>query len=190
MKKINNKKKMIIWLLLCLILVALLIGVSLSLFTGKVEFNRKKEYIELSTTSIKGVTYEYSKPLLLVDAIPGDRVFSSIKVFNPNKKLTASYEIKLITDKNTFTKTDGDNQLVIKIKSLKTSEEKEIDLTDGTQTKPFSLFVVKKLEPENENTYEITLEFKETNLSQDSNKNKTFIGHIEITQSFEPFSGQ
>ena len=190
MSKSNNKKKIIICLFLCILLVVLLIGFSFLLFTEKSESNRKKEYMELNTKSIKGIIYDYTNPLILENAIPGDSILSSISIYNPNKKLTASYEIRLIVDKNTFTKTDGERQLILKIKSLKTNEEKEIDLTDNESIKQVNLFTIKGLEPQKSDTYEITLDFLETNYPQDNNKGKTFIGHIEMIQSFEIFDGQ
>lgn len=183
----DNKKKKRVFLLVIifLIIILTLVLTTVILYTNKVKNNRASDITKSTTINIKEIVYDSSKPLILMNALPGDSTTSTIIVYNPNTKMNASYEIKLVIDKNEFVNTEGNNQLTIKIKSKTTGEEKIFDLTDSLNTNDKSLFTVKELGPKKSHLYDVKLSFQDTNSSQDSNINKKFIGHIELVQAFE-----
>ncbi len=188
MEREKSKNLSIIIIILSIIIALLSVTFSIyAVFKKNGSFETEKKQ---STTSIKGIVYRSEEPIILTDAVPGDKITSTFSVSNPNSKLKASYEINLKIDKNTFDSSSGNKELVLRVNSHASSKIEEIDLTDKNKGDSIKLITLNTLMPGEIQEYDLTLAFIDTLSIQDANINKDFIGHIEIVQSFDTITGQ
>ncbi len=177
----KSKKKLVILILSITTILVALIGGSFAYLTAVVKTPKGRESIILGTTTLQGVTYKATDNLTLVDALPGDSTNATVTIANPNASARVRYTLKVVADVNDFSKEDGMGQLLVKIKQGD-MDEVVLDFTDKDIREQYLVTNV-ELAPQESDTYNVTLEFKELGVNQDTNQTKTFAAHVEITQS-------
>lgn len=179
----KQKKHLFITILGVLTLLLALIGASFAYFTATINKPRGNQSLVLGTTTLEGVTFKSTNNLTLLDATPGKFVETEYTVTNPNAGAKVRYTLKVVADINEFTPDGGLKQALIKVTGGDLQEERVIDFTDGENVKEGILVSNKDLSSKESDTYKIKLEFAETNQNQDANKGKSFVAHIEATQT-------
>ncbi len=177
----KSKKKLVILILSITTILVALIGGSFAYLTAVVKTPKGRESIILGTTTIEGVTYKASDNLTLIDALPGDSTNAIVTITNPNATARVRYTLKVVADVNDFSNEDGNGQLLVKAKRGD-MDEIVLDFTDKSIPEQYLVTNV-ELAPNESNTYNMSLEFKELGINQDKNQTKNFAAHIEITQS-------
>lgn len=183
----GNNKILFLILGLATVLIAL-IGATFAFFTAIVNNVNGDQSIMLTTQTILGVVYEADAPIVMPEAKPGMISKSSYTINNPNSSADATYKMELITDLNTFENTDGEGQLLITISGDNLSEDIIFDLTDGTNADKRLIADDIVLKAGKTDTYDVKVEFVELNKNQNSNMGKSYVGHIEVTQSIVTMS--
>lgn len=179
----KQKKHIFIMILGVLTLLLALIGASFAYFTATINKPRGNQSLVLGTTTLEGVTFKSTNNLTLLEAYPGNSVETEYTVTNPNAGAKVRYTLKVVADINEFTPEGGLKQVLIKTTGGDILEERVIDFTDGENVKEGILVSNKELSSKESDTYKIKLEFAETNQNQDANRGKSFVAHIEVTQS-------
>lgn len=178
----KNKKRTIILILSIFTILVALVGASFAYFTSIVNNIKGNQSFTLSATELEGLTYKYSDTLSLPDAKPGDSIENTFTVTNPNAGARVRYSMKVVADVNNFTAEEGMGQLLITINGGDLKSPIELDFTDGEGPKELTAFSKMDLNPKESDVYTIKMSFVNTGRLQDSNLNKTFVGHIEISQ--------
>lgn len=179
----KKRKAIIILILAILTLIVALIGASFAYFTSSVRNVNGNQSFVMSTATIEGATYSSSKNITILDAMPGVSDETVFTITNPNSSATIRYSLKLIADYNNFTNEDGDGQLLITISGGNLKEPIVLDFTDGINKKEEIILSNATLSSSKSDVYNLKVEFVDIGKSQDSNIEKSFIGHIEINQS-------
>lgn len=179
----KDKKRTIILILSIFTILIALVGASFAYFTSIVNNIRGNQSFTLSGTELEGLTYKYSDTLSLADAKPGDKVENTFTVTNPNSGARVRYSMKVVADINNFTAEEGMGQLLITVSGGDLKNPVVLDFTDGEAQKELNVFSKMDLSPKESDVFTIKMEFADIGVLQDSNLNKTFVGHIEISQS-------
>ena len=167
----KNKKKIITIIILSILLV-LIVGISYAYFTAKVEGNEEAKNINVEAGKMKvkltgpeRITAEY--------LIPGESRSITFTVENTGT-VPAIYNLDMIEVVNDF---DPSSDLVYTV----TSDNNGGHVQDKeAPTKNQTLIRNILIQPETIQTYTLTILFKETDINQNSNQNKTFEGRIQI----------
>ena len=173
-------------------LLVALVGATFAYFTATVN-NDQAQSVTVTTATPVGLEYVGSD-LKLENTIPGNSSESTFTVTNPEgSTVSQTYDLNLIIDQNTFVTDEGDDQLAITITAESTGantptvSNSPYNVTDGTETasagKSFVVVGDQKIDPEEVQTYSIKVEFKELDAPQNTNVNKTFGAHIEISDA-------
>ncbi len=171
-------------------LLVALVGATFAYFTATVN-NDQAQSVSVTTAAPVGLVY-LGQELELENTIPGNSASAEFTVENPEGSTVAqTYDLHLIIDNNTFVTDDGDEQLVITISGASngantpTVGNSPYNVTDGTDKasngKSFVVVSTQKIDPNEKQTYSISIEFKELDIPQDTNTNKSFSAHIEIS---------
>lgn len=179
----KDKKRTIILILSIFTILIALVGASFAYFTSIVNNIKGNQSFTLSGTELEGLTYKYSDTLSLPDAKPGDKVENTFTVTNPNAGARVRYSMKVVSDINNFTAEEGMGQLLITISGGDLKNPVVLDFTDGEAQKELNVFSKMDLSPKESDVFTIKMEFVDIGKLQDTNMNKTFVGHIEISQS-------
>lgn len=182
-KEENNYKRLLIIVLSITTIVVALIGASFAWFTVAVKNVNGNQSLVVSTAVLEGVTFQASDNLAVVNALPGDSAETTFTITNPNNSAKARYSLKFVTDVNDFTNEAGDNQLIVTLTGGDIKTPIIIDFTNGENKEDRQLITNATLSPKESDVYHAKLEFKNLDVNQISNQKKTFVGHIEITQS-------
>ena len=176
-------------------LLVALVGATFAYFTATIS-NSQAQSVTVTTASPVSLVYT-GNPLSLTNAIPGNSTSATFTVTNPGQSSVAqTYDLNLKIDNNTFNTTDGLDQLEIKVTGSGTVNQPSIiggtyNVTDGTSTasagKSFQIVNDQKIGIGETQTYNTTLNFKDTGAAQNNNQGKAFRAHIEIS---DPMSVQ
>ena len=175
----NEKSRRILVFIFGIVSVILaLVGATFAYFSAIVNNINGNESIVINTLVVKQLEYKSNGAINLENITPGDMSTSSFTVKNPNTSASAEYSLDFIVDENTFTNESNSNQLVITISGGQLQNAVVMDYTNGSkQTRNFVNNIV--IGPNQTDTYNIKVEFKEINVSQNENKAKKFIAHID-----------
>jgi len=179
----KDRRRILVLILGLLTVMVALIGATFAFYPKAVKTDGEKQSVTMEATVLKGVTYQSSDTLTLMNAIPGRSASTKITITNPNENAKVRYTLKVVTDMNDFVNTQGDGQLLVGLYTLDGTPIKIIDETDSANVKDEILISNVELDPRKSDDYEVRIEFKELDINQSSNQNKSFIGHIEIAQS-------
>ena len=178
-KKEEKRKILIILIGIFSVLVALM-GATFAYFTATVNNINGNESITITTAVIKSLEYRANKSLVLENAEPGDSDTGTFTIKNPNDTAVARYGLVLIPDYNNFVNTDGDGQLLITISGGALSSPVTYDYTNGN-TDQKQIVKDVRLNAGQTHTYTAKVEFVELNINQNTNGNKSFTAHIDLT---------
>lgn len=178
----NNKRLLVIVLSITTIIIAM-VGASFAWFTATVKNVNGNQSIKITTAVLEGVTFQASDNLAIINALPGDSTETTFTITNPNASANARYSLKFVTDVNDFTNEAGDNQLVVTITGGDIVTPIVLDFTNGEMKEDKQIITNIELNPKESDVYHALLEFRNIDSNQISNQEKTFVGHIEITQS-------
>ncbi len=170
-----------IYIILIISILLTLVGVSLAYFSLKVVGNENAKINKVVTGNLE-LTYTDTSEISLNNAIPGNTIEKVIKVRNTGTK-EVSYNIGWTDYINEIT----NNELVIEgtCKNLNSSNTEE-GTCNGFTTKTITgsnILSNISIEPNITHEYTLKITFKETNKPQNYNKNKSFSGKINITES-------
>ena len=180
----KNNKVVLLILGVATVLVAL-VGATFAYFTATVNAE-KTQSVTVTTAKIEGVIYTASDPISLLNVIPGASAHATFTIKNPNASATALYSMDLITDANNFVTDDGENQLIVTVTGGKITGSKTFDMTDGSNTAPRNIVTKVQLGAGLTDEYTINIEFVNfPDKAQDTNQDKTYVGHIDVTQTVE-----
>lgn len=182
-KEEKNRRRFLILVLGITTIIIALVGASFAWFAVTVNNINGNESLVVKATVLEGVTFQASDNLVLTNALPGEKVETTFTITNPNADAKARYSLKFIADINEFTNEAGDGQLLVTVLKVNSDEAKVMDFTNGQEKKEAQIVTNVELLPGKSNVYKATLEFADIGKNQISNQNKTFVGHIEITQS-------
>lgn len=185
----NNKNKIVLFILGVATVLVALIGATFAYFTSVISKPNGDQSVLVTTTTVEGVTYTASDPLVLVDAVPGDYAETTFTISNPNASATVKYGLKFVPDLDDFTNEEGENQLVITVTGGQIMESKKIDYTDGENAVEQVIIDEVSLAASETDEYTVRVDFFETQSVQNTNQGKNFAGHIEVTQSIITTNG-
>ena len=185
----TNKNKIVLFILGVATVLVALIGATFAYFTSVISKPNGDQSVLVTTTTVEGVTYTASDPLVLIDAIPGDFAETTFTISNPNASASVQYGLKFVPDIDDFSNEEGDNQLVVTITGGQIMENKKLDYTDGENATEQTIIEDVSLEASETDEYTVRVDFYETQSVQDTNQAKNFAGHIEVTQSIITTSG-
>lgn len=188
-KETKNKKIMLLIIGVATILVAL-IGATFAYFTALINRPNGEQSVSVTTTTVQGVIYTASDPIVLENAVPGDHAEATFTVYNPNDSAVAQYTLTFYPVSNSFTNEptnpeDGilNNQLVLSISGGQLTGTLTHDFTDGTDASNWTVAEDIALAAKATDTYNVRLDF--FNLpdnSQDNNQGDHFAGHFDVSQ--------
>lgn len=182
-KNVKRDNKILLLILGVATVLVALVGATFAFFTAIVNNVNGNQSVMLTTQTIKGITYEASEPLVLPNAMPGDFATASYVIENPNASADAIYKMELVTDINTFETTDGEGQLILTISGGQLKEDRVFDLTNGENKDKRLIMEEIVLKAGTKDEYTTKIEFVETGNIQDTNKAKSYAGHIEVTEA-------
>ena len=170
-----------IYIILIISILLTLVGISLAYFSLKVVGNENAKINKVVTGKLE-LTYTDASEISLNNAMPGNTIEKVIKVTNTGTK-EVSYNIGWTDYINEIT----NNELVIEgsCKNLNSSNTEE-GTCNGFTTKAITgsnILSNISIEPNITHEYTLKITFKETNKPQNYNKNKSFSGKINITES-------
>ena len=188
MEKNGNGNTVLLTVIGVATLLVALVGATFAYFTATVS-NSQAQSVTVTTATPVGLEY-VGTDLSLTNAIPGNNDQATFTVKNPQNSSTAqTYDLDLIIDQNTFNTTDGADQLEVKITGSGTTQVNvqngTYNVTDGTTAakagSKFDVVTTQRIEPNETQTYTMTITFKELNEAQDANQGKAFKAHVEIS---------
>jgi len=187
-EKKNNNQILLLIIGVATILLAL-VGGTLAFFTANVD-NSHNQSVTLTTAKVKGVEYVSADALVLEAVVPGAKSETTFTITNPNATVVATYSMKLVTDLNQFSNEEGDKQLLLTVSEGQLTSPVVLDLTNGNDTSDKQIVQDINLLPGETDTYKISIEFVYTDYGQNTNQNKTYVGHIEVAQSVVTTTGE
>ena len=174
------KDKKIYIILVVSILVGVL-GISYAYFSLNVIGNDTAKNNKIVTGNLE-LTFTDTSEITLNNMLPGDSVTKTIKVTNTGTKEVA-YNVGWIDYINEIT----NNELIIEgtCKRLNSSNVEEGTCNNVSKKAITGSNVISniQIEPNVTHEYTLTITFKETNKPQNYNKNKSFNGKLNITES-------
>lgn len=182
-EKNNNGNKAIILVLGLVTVLVALVGATFAYFTAQINKPNGDQSVAISTTTVQGIEYTSGDPLIIKDAIPGVSSSTKFSVRNPNTAANASYTLSFVPIEDTFTNTDGANQLVVTVTGGSLVSPVELDYTDGANAVKQTVAADVNIDANKTDEYEATVKFAETQVSQNTNQGKNFSGYFEVTQS-------
>ena len=157
------------------------IGISFAYFSLNVIGNDTAKNNRIVTGNLE-LTFTDTSEILLENIIPGDSVTKTIKVTNTGTKEVA-YNIGWTDYENGII----NNELVIEgtCKRLNSSNTEEGTCNNVSKKAITGSNIISNIsiEPNVTHEYTLTITFKETNKPQNYNKNKSFNGKLNITES-------
>ncbi len=171
MKKIKFKwNGRVVALAFASIALVMLLSVSYAYFVSKVEGNEDAKATDITAGKME-LEYDGTSIVGMENALPGDKKVITFTVRNKGT-VTTQYNVDLINVTNEFIK----DELVYSIKRNGKDEKGETPLP-GSET---TLLEGVSIEKDETDTYELTIEFKETYSEQNYNQGKEFNGLIQI----------
>ena len=157
------------------------IGISYAYFSLNVIGNDTAKNNKIVTGNLE-LTFTDTKEILLNNMLPGDSVTKTIKVSNTGTKEVA-YNVGWTDYENGII----NNELIIEgtCKRLNSSNTEEGTCNNVSKKAITGSNVISniQIEPNVTHEYTLTITFKETNKPQNYNKNKSFNGKLNITES-------
>ena len=157
------------------------IGISYAYFSLNVIGNDTAKNNKIVTGNLE-LIFTDTKEISLNNMLPGDSVTKTIKVTNTGTKEVA-YNVGWIDYNNEIT----NNELIIEgtCKRLNSSNIEEGTCNNVSKKAITGSNVISniQIEPNVTHEYTLTITFKETNKPQNYNKNKSFNGKLNITES-------
>ena len=157
------------------------IGISYAYFSLNVIGNDTAKNNRIITGNLE-LTFTDTSEIVLDNMLPGDSVTKTIKVTNTGTKEVA-YNVGWIDYNNEIT----NNELIIEgtCKRLNSSNTEEGTCNNVSKKAITGSNVISniQIEPNITHEYTLTITFKETNKPQNYNKNKSFNGKLNITES-------
>ncbi len=171
MKKIKLKwNGRVVALAFASIALVMLLSVSYAYFVSKVEGNEDAKATDITAGEMK-LEYDGTSIVGMENALPGDKKVITFTVRNKGT-VTTQYNVDLTNVTNEFLK----DELVYSIKRNGKDEKGETPIPGSDTT----LLEGVSIEKDQTDTYELTIEFKETYSEQNYNQGKTFNGLIQI----------
>ncbi len=171
MKKIKLKwNGRVVALAFASIALVMLLSVSYAYFVSKVEGNEDAKATDITAEKME-LEYDGTSIVGIENALPGDKKVITFTVRNIGT-VTTQYNVDLTNVTNGFIK----DELVYSIKRNKEEAKGETPLPKSATT----LLEGVSIEKDQTNTYELTIEFKETYSEQNYNQGKEFNGLIQI----------
>ncbi len=171
MKKIKFKwNGRVVALAFASIALVMLLSVSYAYFISKVEGNEDAKATDITAGKME-LEYDGTSIVGMENALPGDKKVITFTVRNKGT-VTTQYNVDLINVTNEFLK----DELVYSIKRNKEEAKGETPLPGSDTT----LLEGVSIEKDETDTYELTIEFKETYSEQNYNQGKEFNGLIQI----------
>ncbi len=176
MKKIKFKwNGRVVALAFASIALVMLLSVSYAYFVSKVEGNEDAKATDITAGKME-LEYDGTSIVGMENALPGDKKVITFTVTNKGT-VTTQYNVDLTNVTNGFIK----DELVYSIKRNGKDEKGETPLPGSDTT----LLEGVSIEKDRTDTYELTIEFKETYSEQNYNQGKEFNGLIQIN-GYEP----
>ncbi len=171
MKKIKFKwNGKVVALAFASIALVMLLSVSYAYFVSKVDGNEDAKATDITAGKME-LEYDGTSIVGMENALPGDKKVITFTVRNKGT-VTTQYNVDLINVTNGFIK----DELVYSIKRNKEEAKGETPLPKSDTT----LLEGVSIEKDETDTYELTIEFKETYSEQNYNQGKEFNGLIQI----------
>ncbi len=171
MKKIKLKwNGRVVALAFASIALVMLLSVSYAYFVSKVEGNEDAKATTITAGKME-LEYDGTSIVGMENALPGDKKVITFTVRNIGT-VTTQYNVDLINVTNGFIK----DELVYSIKRNEEEATEETPLPGSDTT----LLEGVSIEKDHTDTYELTIEFKETYSEQNYNQGKEFNGLIQI----------
>lgn len=179
-RKDEERKKIFVILIGIFSVLVALIGATFAYFTATVNNVNGNDSVTITTSVIKSLEYRANKSLVLEDVQPGVSDTGTFTIKNPNETAVARYGLVFIPDYNDFVNTAGNGQLLITISGGALTSPVVYDYTNGN-TDQKQIVKDVRLNAGQTHTYTAKVEFVELNIDQNSNGNKSFAAHIDIT---------
>lgn len=181
-------------------LLVALVGATFAYFSATVSNNSRES---VNVTTQEPIALEYTGANLeLLNALPGQSASNNFSVTNPSTSPSAqSYDLTFFIDSNNFETSQGD-YLTIGIQGVSEmgmvagpntpsiigdfASGAEKDYTDSaTYGSNYSVKFVEdqRIEPEESHKYFVEINFHDKNESSNANANKSFTGHIDISDT-------
>ncbi len=157
------------------IALVMLLSVSYAYFVSKVEGNEDAKATDITAGKME-LEYDGTSIVGMENALPGDKKVITFTVRNKGT-VTTQYNVDLTDVSTDFLK----DELVYSIKRNEKDEKGETPIPGRDTT----LLEGVSIEKDETDTYELTIEFKETYSEQNYNQGKEFNGLIQIN-SFDP----
>ena len=157
------------------------IGISYAYFSLNVIGNDTAKNNRIVTGNLE-LTFTDTSEITLNNMLPGDSVTKTIKVTNTGSKEVA-YNVGWTNYENSII----NNELIIEgtCKRLNSSNTEECTCNNVSKKAITGSNIISNIsiEPNVTHEYTLTITFKETNKPQNYNKNKSFNGKLNITES-------
>ena len=194
----NNGNTVLLTVIGVATLLVALVGATFAYFSATIT-NDANQSVIISTATPVGLEYISNKSITIDSGIPGATGEGSFTVTNPATSTVAqTYDLDLIIDTNEFTTALHANNTAEDTEKLKDQLELTIsatggtntpalkqstfNLTDGTSTTTsYKLVDNQRIEIGETQTYTVNVNFKDLDVSQDSNQGKNFRAHIDIS---------
>ncbi len=177
MKKIKFKwNGRVVALAFTSLALVMLLSVSYAYFVSKVEGNEDAKATDITAGKME-LEYDGTSIVGIENALPGDKKVITFTVRNIGT-VTTQYNVDLTNVTNGFIK----DELVYSIKRNKEEAKGETPLPKSATT----LLEGVSIEKDQTDTYELTIEFKETYSEQNYNQGKSFNGLIQINSYTPP----
>ena len=189
-KEKNNKKIMLLIIGVATLLVAL-IGATFAYFTALIKRPNGTQSVSVTTTTVLGVIYTASDPIVLENAVPGDHAESVFTIKNPNESAMVQYTLTFYPVSNSFTNepvdpADGElnNQLVLTVSGPQIPEGATAqDFTNGADSSNWTVVEDVSLAAGDTDRYNVELRFNNIeDKNQDNNQGDHFAGHFDVSQ--------
>lgn len=179
-------------------LLVALVGATFAYFSATIT-NDANQSVIISTAKPVGLEYVSSKAISIENAVPGATGEGTFTVTNPSTSSVAqTYDLDLVIETNEFTTALHEHNTAEDAEQLKDQLEltvsatggtntptlltNKINLTDGAAvTSPIKLVDNQRIEIGETQNYTVNLNFKNLDISQDSNQGKNFRAHIDIS---------
>lgn len=172
-------------------LLVALVGATFAYFTATAS-NTNNQSVTIQAGKAVGLEYKAVTQIKMTNAQPGQTANGKFTVKNNDTVNAYTYDLKLIINSNTFNNYDGNGQLLLSFTSS-ASQGTAPKLagfttpTDVTQTAykkngaSFDLVNDAQIAVGVTHTYDSLLNFVETHSTQNSNQEKVFAAHIDIS---------
>ena len=169
-------------------LLVALVGATFAYFTATVN-NNSNQSVTITTAQAASLTYNTTDQIALSNAVPGASDTGKFTVSNPaGNQVSYTYDLSLVVAINEFVTTEGTGQLTFVITPSSSGDNTPslsnysttTDMT-AVQAGTYPVVADQTIAAGETHTYDSVLTFVETNSSQNTNQDKSFAAHIDIS---------